>query len=345
VFACLTGALLPKKDAAEKVSKKHYHDKKPGLGTTEKRNETMLSIQSLGHTYPNGVQALNNINLEIPKGMFGLLGPNGAGKSSLMRTIATLQQPTSGVVSFEGVNVLGQPDEIRRRLGYLPQDFGVYPRGSAYDLLDHLAILKGIINRKERRAVVEGLLVQTNLFEVRKRKLATFSGGMRQRFGIAQALIGQPQLIIVDEPTAGLDPEERNRFHNLLSEIGEDVVVILSTHIVDDIANLCTNMAVLAGGEIVAKGTPVALIAALEGRIWKKAINKTEIDAYKAKYNVISNHLSAGNLMIRVESKVCPEGGFEPTIANLEDVYFLAISKGHEGATSDLASTATSVAA
>jgi ABC-2 type transport system ATP-binding protein len=291
----------------------------------------MLSIQNLTHTYPNGVQALKDVNLEIPKGMFGLLGPNGAGKSSLMRTIATLQEPTSGSIRFSGINVLTEPDEIRRNLGYLPQDFGVYPRGSAYDLLDHLAVLKGITRRKERKQVVEGLLAQTNLFEVRKKRVATFSGGMRQRFGIAQALIGKPQLIIVDEPTAGLDPEERNRFHNLLSEIGEDIVVILSTHIVDDVADLCPNMAVMDEGEIVSIGTPAALIAGLVGRIWKKPIEKSELDAFKAKHNVISNHLSAGQMMIRVEGESSPGDGFEPAIPNLEDVYFVAITANRQG--------------
>jgi ABC-2 type transport system ATP-binding protein len=291
----------------------------------------MLSIQNLTHTYPNGVQALKDVTLEIPKGMFGLLGPNGAGKSSLMRTIATLQEPTSGSIRFSGINVLTEPDEIRRNLGYLPQDFGVYPRGSAYDLLDHLAVLKGITRGKERKQVVEGLLAQTNLFEVRKKRVATFSGGMRQRFGIAQALIGKPQLIIVDEPTAGLDPEERNRFHNLLSEIGEDIVVILSTHIVDDVADLCPNMAVMDEGEIVSIGTPAALIAGLVGRIWKKPIEKSELDAFKAKHNVISNHLSTGQMMIRVEGESSPGDGFEPAIPNLEDVYFVAITANRQG--------------
>jgi ABC-2 type transport system ATP-binding protein len=291
----------------------------------------MLSIQNLTHTYPNGVQALKDVTLEIPKGMFGLLGPNGAGKSSLMRTIATLQEPTSGSIRFSGINVLTEPDEIRRNLGYLPQDFGVYPRGSAYDLLDHLAVLKGITRGKERKQVVEGLLAQTNLFEVRKKRVATFSGGMRQRFGIAQALIGKPQLIIVDEPTAGLDPEERNRFHNLLSEIGEDIVVILSTHIVDDVADLCPNMAVMDEGDIVSIGTPATLIAGLVGRIWKKPIEKSELDAFKAKHNVISNHLSTGQMMIRVEGESSPGDGFEPAIPNLEDVYFVAITANRQG--------------
>lgn len=286
----------------------------------------MLSIKNLTHTYPNGVQALKDVSLDIPKGMFGLLGPNGAGKSSLMRTIATLQQPTSGSITFGELDVLQDPDSIRRTLGYLPQDFGVYPRGSAYDLLDHLAILKGITNRKERREVVEGLLVQTNLFEVRKKKLATYSGGMRQRFGIAQALIGNPQLIIVDEPTAGLDPEERNRFHNLLAEIGEDVVVILSTHIVDDVADLCPNMAILAGGRIISEGTPAELTSALEGRVWKKVIDKTELEAYKQSHNVISSHLSVGRTVIFVDANGNPGEGFEPSVPTLEDVYFSAIA-------------------
>jgi ABC-2 type transport system ATP-binding protein len=293
----------------------------------------MLSIENLAHTYPNGVKALNNVSLDIPKGMFGLLGPNGAGKSSLMRTIATLQQPTSGAIHFGQLNVLTQADAVRRVLGYLPQDFGVYPLGSAYELLDHLAMLKGVVNRKQRKKVVEGLLVQTNLFEVRKKKLATFSGGMRQRFGIAQALIGKPQLIIVDEPTAGLDPEERNRFHNLLAEIGEEVVVILSTHIVDDVSDLCTNMAVMASGEIMCKGTPAALVAQLEGRIWQTTIDKTELESFKTKYRVISNHLSVGRMKIRVESNSMPGVGFEPALANLEDVYFTSIGDGGRAGT------------
>ena len=303
----------------------------------------MLSIKNLTHTYPNGVEALKNVNLEIPKGMFGLLGPNGAGKSSLMRTVATLQQPSEGGIRFDGIDVLKEPDAIRRTLGYLPQDFGVYPRGSAYDLLDHLAVLKGITNGKERKAVVEGLLVQTNLFDVRKKKLSTFSGGMRQRFGIAQALIGDPQLIIVDEPTAGLDPEERNRFHNLLSEIGEDVVVILSTHIVSDVEDLCPNMAILAGGEIVSLGTPSGLIGEIEGRIWKKVIDKAELDDHKATYNVISNHLTVGRVAVRVNAATSPGDGFDAVPADLEDVYFSAISesrKNTEGDSADIAAAA-----
>ncbi len=287
----------------------------------------MLSIQGLTHTYANGVKALNNVNLTIPKGMFGLLGPNGAGKSSLMRTLATLQQPTSGRITFGDDDVLIAPDKLRRKLGYLPQDFGVYPRGSAYELLEHLAILKGITNKKERKKAVEALLVQTNLFDVRKKNVATFSGGMRQRFGIAQALLGKPQLIIVDEPTAGLDPEERNRFHNLLADIGEEIVVILSTHIVDDVADLCPNMAVLANGEIVSQGTPKKLIEQLKGRIWTKTIDKSELAQYQQNYKVISNHLCAGKVVLRVELATQPSG-FDEAIANLEDVYFLAINQG-----------------
>jgi len=305
----------------------------------------MLSIQSLTHTYPNGVQALKNVNLEIPKGMFGLLGPNGAGKSSLMRTLATLQQPTHGQLMFGDVDVLKEPDAIRRLLGYLPQDFGVYPRGSAYDLLDHLAVLKGITNGKERKQVVEGLLVQTNLFKDRKKKLATFSGGMRQRFGIAQALIGDPQLIIVDEPTAGLDPEERNRFHNLLSEIGEDVVVILSTHIVDDVADLCPNMAILANGEIISKGTPSDLIGDIEGRIWKKVIDKSELDDHKLRFNVISSHLTVGKISVRVNAAENPGEGFETASADLEDVYFSAISESRKNGTQDVDADGNNAAA
>lgn len=298
----------------------------------------MLSIRDLTHTYPNGVRALRNINLEIPNGLFGLLGPNGAGKSSLMRTIATLQQPTSGMINFGAVDVLAEPDAIRRMLGYLPQEFGVYPRGSVYDQLDHLAVLKGLSGSRERRKVVEGLLVQTNLFDVRRKRLSTLSGGMRQRFGIAQALIGRPQLIIVDEPTAGLDPEERNRFHNLLAEIGEEIVVILSTHIVDDVANLCSNMAILADGQIVSKGIPSDLTDQLDGRIWEKTIDKEELHALKGEMNVISNHLHAGRLVVRANAAKSPGAGFEHSRPTLEDVYFSAIGSNYPG--EDLANAA-----
>jgi ABC-type multidrug transport system ATPase subunit len=287
----------------------------------------MLSISGLSHTYPNGVHALNNVDLEIPKGMFGLLGPNGAGKSSLMRTIATLQQPTEGSITFNGIDVLNDPDALRRILGYLPQDFGVYPRVSAYDMLDHMAVLKGITGGKERKEVVEGLLNQTNLFHVRKKKLKTYSGGMRQRFGIAQALIGDPKLIIVDEPTAGLDPEERNRFHNLLAEIGENVVVILSTHIVEDVSDLCPNMVIIEGGKIVTGGKPADLIKEIDGKVWRKAIQKSELEAYKQKFAVISSRLSTGQTVIHIIADSEPQGGFEQVSPDLEDVYFATLHK------------------
>ncbi len=234
----------------------------------------MLTVTNLVHVYGNGTRALDGVSLEVPKGMFGLLGPNGAGKSTLMRSIATLQTPTSGSIRFGDIDVIAQPDQLRRTLGYLPQDFGVYPRVSAWELLDHMAILKGVANGKARKETVASLLNQVNLWAVRNKAVAGFSGGMRQRFGIAQALIGQPQLIIVDEPTAGLDPEERNRFLNLLAEIGENVVVILSTHIVEDVADLCPKMAVLAGGRIQLEGAPAELMQALQGRVWKKTIDK-----------------------------------------------------------------------
>ena len=230
----------------------------------------MLSIHQLTHVYANGVRALDEVSLDVPAGMFGLLGPNGAGKSTLMRTIASLQAPTSGQVRFEDIDVIAEPEKLRRTLGYLPQDFGVYPRVSAADMLDHMAILKGVSNARDRKQTVEALLAQVNLWNVRNKAIAGFSGGMRQRFGIAQALIGQPRLIIVDEPTAGLDPEERNRFLNLLADIGERVVVILSTHIVEDVADLCPRMAIIAEGRIIATGAPADLTAALNGRIWKK---------------------------------------------------------------------------
>src|ERR1700709_2043869 len=232
----------------------------------------MLSIQNLPHVYARGVRALNSVNLEIPRGMFGLLGPNGAGKSTLMRCVATLQIPTAGTITFDGIDVRAQPERLRAQLGYLPQDFGVYPRVTAYDMLDHMAVLKGVTRRGERRETVEALLNQVNLWSVRKKSIAGFSGGMRQRFGIAQALIGNPALLIVDEPTAGLDPEERNRFLNLLAEVGESVVVILSTHIVEDVSALCSNMAILAGGKIVLRGKPGELIATMQGRVWKKTV-------------------------------------------------------------------------
>lgn len=290
----------------------------------------MLSIRNLTHTYSNGVNALKNISLEIPKGMFGLLGPNGAGKSSLMRTIATLQQPTSGSVQFGETNVLQDPMKIRRVLGYLPQEFGVYPRGSAYEILNHLAILKGLTGSRERKRVVDGLLKKTNLFDVRKKRLSTFSGGMHQRFGIAQALIGNPLLLIVDEPTAGLDPEERNRFHNLLSEISEEVVIILSTHIVEDVSVLCPNVAVMDQGEVVSKGTPACLMTELYGHIWRKEIRRVELDEYRTRYHVISDHLIVGKTVIHVKSSTRPAVGFEVVSPNLEDVYFSVINGRNE---------------
>ena len=287
----------------------------------------MLSIQHLSHVYPNGVRALDDVSLEIPPGMFGLLGPNGAGKSSLMRCLATLQVPTGGAIRFGDIDVLRQPEALRATLGYLPQDFGVYPRVSAEDMLAHLAVLKGVAGRGERRDTVDTLLRQVNLWEVRKRPLAGFSGGMRQRFGIAQALIGNPRLVIVDEPTAGLDPEERNRFNNLLAEIGESVVVILSTHIVDDVTDLCERMAILAGGRIVEAGTPAALIEGLAGRIWRAEIDRRDLDAARARHAVIATRLAAGRLAIRVLADTSPGVGFAPAEPGLEDVYFTTLHR------------------
>ena len=285
----------------------------------------MLTIKGLSKTYDNGVKALNDVNLEIPKGMFGLLGPNGAGKSSLMRTIATLQDADSGSIEFNGIDVLNDPQALRQRLGYLPQDFGVYPRISAYELLDHLAILKGIKNSAERKEAVEGLLAQTNLYQHRKNAVSGFSGGMRQRFGIAQALLGDPDLLIVDEPTAGLDPEERNRFHNLLVSLGEEKAIILSTHIVDDVSELCPNMAVLASGKIVLEGNPIELTNQLNGQIWRKAIAQSELAQVEQDYNVISKRLFAGQTIVHILSDTAPIG-FEAAPANLEDVYFSTLN-------------------
>lgn len=282
----------------------------------------MLTIRNLSHTYPNGTHALKEIDLTIGKGMFGLLGPNGAGKSSLMRTIATLQQPTHGQVTFDGIDVTEDPQALRRVLGYLPQDFGVYPRGSAYSLLDHLAVLKGLTDARKRKLTVEHLLAETNLYAVRHKRVATFSGGMRQRFGIAQALLGDPKLIIVDEPTAGLDPAERNRFHNLLAEIGEHMVVLLSTHIIDDVTDLCSTMAILADGRIQRAGTPSELIGKMKGQVWSKTVTKAERPAHERGRHVISAQLSGGKTRLRVLSGTDPGDGFEPTEANLSDVYF-----------------------
>src|SRR3954468_10583306 len=285
----------------------------------------MLEIANLSHTYANGTVALDDVSLSIPKGMYGLLGPNGAGESTLMRTVATLQAPTAGTIFFGDIDVLAQPDRLRRTLGYLPQDFGVYPRVSAYAMLDHLGVMKGITGKGERKSVVETLLEQTNLWAVRNKSIAGFSGGMRQRFGIAQALIGNPELIIVDEPTAGLDPEERNRFLNLLAAIGDNVVVILSTHIVDDVADLCPLMAVLANGRVQLEGKPADLVAATRGRIWKKEITHAELEQYQQSHEVISTRLFAGKTIVHVLSDTQPKG-FEPVEGVLEDVYFSTLS-------------------
>jgi ABC-2 type transport system ATP-binding protein len=292
----------------------------------------MLKIEKLSHVYANGTRALDAVDLTIPPGMFGLLGPNGAGKSTLMRTVATLQTPTSGSIHFDGLDVIAEPEKLRRTLGYLPQDFGVYPRVSAYDMLDHMAVLKGIAGRGERKATVESLLNQVNLWGVRKKALAGFSGGMRQRFGIAQALIGNPRLIIVDEPTAGLDPEERNRFLNLLGEIGEGVVVILSTHIVEDVADLCPRMAVLAEGRILLEGAPLDLIASTCGHIWQKTIDRAELEAARTQYRIISTRLFAGKTIIHVMAETSPGEGFEPVSGGLEDVYFSTLDASRRAA-------------
>jgi ABC-type multidrug transport system ATPase subunit len=282
----------------------------------------MLRIDQLTHVYPNGTRALDAVTLDIPRGMFGLLGPNGAGKSSLMRCIATLQIPTQGSIRFGDIDVLADPEALRHTLGYLPQDFGVYPRVSALDMLDHLATLKGYSARRERRETVEALLQQVNLWDVRKKALAGFSGGMRQRFGIAQALIGQPQLIIVDEPTAGLDPEERNRFLNLLSEIGEQVVVILSTHIVEDVTDLCPRMAIINRGTVLLTGRPQEAIEALNDRVWKATVSKASLADYQARFNVLSTRLVGGQPVIHVYAESQPEAGFTKIAPDLEDVYF-----------------------
>jgi ABC-2 type transport system ATP-binding protein len=280
-----------------------------------------LNITGLSKTYSNGVRALQDVNLTIPTGMFGLLGPNGAGKSTLMRTIATLQEADAGSITLGDIDVLRQKDEVRRVLGYLPQEFGVYPRVTAEALLDHFAILKGIHNRAERRGIVDALLRRTNLYDVRKQNLGTFSGGMRQRFGIAQALLGNPRLIIVDEPTAGLDPGERVRFHNLLAEIGENVIVILSTHIVEDVSDLCSRMAIISGGRVLAEGDPADAMREVEGKIWRRLIAKDQLAAFQSEYAVISTKLVSGRTVVHVYSDTRPEG-FDPVPASLEDVYF-----------------------
>jgi len=291
----------------------------------------MLEIQGLSKTYAGGVRAMDNVSLSIPKGMFGLLGPNGAGKSTLMRTLATLQTPDSGSVKFGDIDIIKQPKTLRATLGYLPQDFGVYPRMSARAMLDHLAVLKGLTDGKERKRVVEGLLEQTNLTKYAGKAVASYSGGMRQRFGIAQALLGDPKLIIVDEPTAGLDPEERNRFHNLLSEIGENVVIILSTHIVEDVSDLCRLMAIMNNGRIVKQGAPTDLMAELDGKVWAKTIDKADLAGLRSRYSIISERLVLGRVRIHVLASDQPEG-FEPVSASLEDVYFATIAGGRQAA-------------
>jgi len=292
----------------------------------------MLSISGLSHSYDGRIRALDDVTLDISRGMFGLLGPNGAGKSTLMRCVATLQIPSAGAIRFDDIDVLAEPERLRAVLGYLPQDFGVYPRVSAYDMLDHLAVLKGVIARGERRDTVETLLHQVNLWEVRKKPIAGFSGGMRQRFGIAQALIGRPRLIIVDEPTAGLDPEERNRFNNLLAEIGENMVVILSTHIVDDVTDLCSRVALMVDGRIVADDKPAALIDAFHGKVWARTIDKDELPACRERFGVIATRLCAGRTQIHVLADAAPEPGFEPVASNLEDVYFATLHRQRRAA-------------
>ncbi|TDK47973.1 ABC transporter ATP-binding protein [Algoriphagus formosus] len=281
-----------------------------------------LEIQNLSKIYSNGVKALDQVSITIENGMFGLLGPNGAGKSSLMRTIAMLQSPDTGAIFFNGSEVQQKPEKIRSILGYLPQEFGVYPGISAWDLLHHMAILKGIDNSAERTKQINQLLHQTNLFQHRKKAVSSFSGGMRQRFGIAQALLGNPKLIIVDEPTAGLDPEERNRFLNLLAEIGEHVIVILSTHLVDDVQELCTQMAILSQGKILSQGNPQNLTKNLNGKIWAKTIEKQQLPDYQSKFRLISSKLMAGKTKIHIESEKAPGTDFEPVTASLEDFYF-----------------------
>src|SRR5450830_1369919 len=288
-----------------------------------------LCIEHLSKRYSNGVQALDDINLTIPAGMFGLLGPNGAGKSTLMRTLATLQDADSGTAHLDTIDIRTHKDDVRRSLGYLPQDFGLYPKVSAYDLLEHFAVLKGIDNNKERKQVVEALLHQTNLYNVKNKHVGGFSGGMRQRFGIAQALLGNPKLIIVDEPTAGLDPEERVRFHNLLSDIGSDKIVILSTHIVEDVADLCNNMAIINKGNLLLCGKTQELIDDVSCKIWARFVDKKELASFQQRHAVISTRLLSGRTLIHVYSDDDPGDGFEEAIGDLEDLYFATITGRH----------------
>ncbi len=287
----------------------------------------MLSIHNLTKTYPGGTRALRGVSLQIPQGMFGLLGPNGAGKSTLMKILATLLEPDEGTAQLDGLNLVEQKDETRKILGYLPQEFGVYPKMPAIDLLEHLAVMKGITDRKQRKEIVEGLLQQTNLWDSRKKALGGYSGGMKQRFGIAQALLANPKLIIVDEPTAGLDPAERNRFLNLLSGIGRNVVVILSTHIVEDVRELCSRMAIISQGQLLLEGEPHQALDALKGRVWKKVVaTDAEREALEKSLLVISTHLLGGLHEVRVYSESSPGDGFEATDADLEDVYFFNLT-------------------
>ncbi|WP_426056441.1 ABC transporter ATP-binding protein [Janthinobacterium sp. PSPC2-1] len=305
----------------------------------------MLSIKQLNKTYANGVKAINDVSLEIPNGMFGLLGPNGAGKSSLMRTIATLQDPDSGSIHFDGLDVLKDKAGLRRQLGYLPQDFGVYPKVSAETLLNHFAVLKGLTEKGPRKEAVEALLQQTNLWEARKRNLGTYSGGMRQRFGIAQALLGAPRLVIVDEPTAGLDPDERNRFLNLLAKIGEQVVVILSTHIVDDVTDLCPRMAMIVKGQVLVQGEPQAAIDTLHNKVWRRSVTTDELAQYQQTLNVLSTRLVGGKPQINVYADSQPDSGFVQIAADLEDVYFLHVrNAARHGAAAPAAAPAASAA-
>jgi ABC-2 type transport system ATP-binding protein len=291
-----------------------------------------LKIDGLSKTYPNGVRALDNVTLAIPTGMFGLLGPNGAGKSTLMRTLATLQEADAGSAQLGNLDVLRQKDDVRKLLGYLPQEFGVYPKVTAETMLNHFAVLKGITERRARKEAVDALLNRVNLHDVRKQKLGTFSGGMRQRFGIAQALLGDPKLIIVDEPTAGLDPGERVRFHNLLAEIGENVVVILSTHIVEDVSDLCSRMAIIDHGRVLMSGEPWEAIRALEGKIWRRSVPRDELETFQKTYPVISTKLVAGKTFIHVYSDGSPGDGFEGVTGSLEDVYFSTLHHAEKAA-------------
>jgi ABC-2 type transport system ATP-binding protein len=285
-----------------------------------------LTIRQLSKTYPNGVRAIHNVSLTLNNGMFGLLGPNGAGKSSLMRTIATLQEADSGSVFLDDLNVLQNKTRVRQLLGYLPQEFGVYPRISAEQMLDHVARLKGVDRAGERKDLVDGLLNKVNLYKDKKKRLGTYSGGMKQRWGIAQALIGNPKLIIVDEPTAGLDPAERNRFYNLLSHLGEQTIVILSTHIVEDVSTLCSRFAIICLGEVLYSGEPDAAVAEMAGKVYSKRIPRDTIDQYRAVYPIISTQLKAGELHIRILADLPPGNGFQPSDPNLEDVYFSHIA-------------------